>query len=323
MQDGYERDLDLNLLRVFVAVAEAGSVTAAAARLYLTQPAVSAALRRLTDAIGEPLLVRQGRGVVLSRRGERMLAEVRPHLQALLRAALSPPAFAAADSQHVARVGLSDSTESWVLPALLRTLAERAPKMTVIVVPVQFRNVAETLLAGRVEVALSVVDAVPPSVRCEPVFVGSFVCLYDGSRLRLPARLDEAAYFGHEHVIVSYNADLRGIVEDVSGRARRVRCALSSFGAVGEVVLGTRLLATVPARVAEQLCAARPSLRTAALPFSLPPTPLSLLWLAATDADPACAFVRQALREVTAAPAARPRLRAAAARARTAPRRRR
>ena len=57
----YEKDLDLNLLRVFVVVAEAGSVTEAASRLYLTQPAVSAALKRLTSTVGAPLFVRAGR----------------------------------------------------------------------------------------------------------------------------------------------------------------------------------------------------------------------------------------------------------------------
>lgn len=65
----YGRDLDLNLLRVFAVVAEAGSVTEAAGRLYLTQPAVSAALRRLTATLGAPLFVRRGRSLVLSSRG--------------------------------------------------------------------------------------------------------------------------------------------------------------------------------------------------------------------------------------------------------------
>lgn len=58
----YGRDLDLNLLRVFAVVAESASVTDAAKRLYMTQPAVSAALRRLTTAVGAPLFVRSGRG---------------------------------------------------------------------------------------------------------------------------------------------------------------------------------------------------------------------------------------------------------------------
>ncbi|MDB4931514.1 MAG: Transcriptional regulator, LysR family protein, partial [Myxococcaceae bacterium] len=70
----YERDLDLNLLRVFAVVAAEGSVTRAAARLYLTQPAVSAALRRLATFVGAELFARQGRGLALTARGTALLA---------------------------------------------------------------------------------------------------------------------------------------------------------------------------------------------------------------------------------------------------------
>jgi Bacterial regulatory helix-turn-helix protein, lysR family len=69
MPDVYERDLDLNLLRVFAVAAEEGSITRAASRLYITQPAVSAAMRRLTSLVGVELIARQGRGIVLASRG--------------------------------------------------------------------------------------------------------------------------------------------------------------------------------------------------------------------------------------------------------------
>jgi LysR family transcriptional activator of mexEF-oprN operon len=65
------RNLDLNLLRVLIAVADAGSVTKAAARLYLTQSAVSAALSRLSESLDTPMLVRHGRGVILTSRAVR------------------------------------------------------------------------------------------------------------------------------------------------------------------------------------------------------------------------------------------------------------
>src|ERR1700742_4362067 len=93
MNEVYGRDLDLNLLRVFVVVAAAGSVTRAAAQLYLTQPAISAALRRLRSSVGAELFVRSGRGLSLTPRGEQLFASARPLLQALLDATLSPPQF--------------------------------------------------------------------------------------------------------------------------------------------------------------------------------------------------------------------------------------
>src|SRR5688572_23248814 len=132
MNENYARDLDLNLLRVFAVVAESGSVTQAAARLYLTQPAVSAALRRLTTAVGAPLFVRQGRGLVLTQRGEQLLARARLHLAALVDAALAPAAFDPRTSERTLRLGLADAAEMWLLPELLRVFEREAPRLRVI-----------------------------------------------------------------------------------------------------------------------------------------------------------------------------------------------
>src|SRR5689334_18748637 len=116
----YGRDLDLNLLRVFAVVADTGSVTEAAKRLYLTQPAVSAALRRLTTAVGVPLFARSGRGLVLTSRGRRLADAVHPHLERLVDAALASPSFDPATSDRTLRIGMSDAAEQWLLPRLLR-----------------------------------------------------------------------------------------------------------------------------------------------------------------------------------------------------------
>src|SRR5690349_18146433 len=116
MHSVYGRDLDLNLLRVFAVVAETGSVTAAASRLYLTQPAVSAALRRLSATVGVPLFVRSGRGIRLTSRGEGLRARLTPHLTALVEAALTPAEFDPKTSERTLRLGLADSAEIWLLP---------------------------------------------------------------------------------------------------------------------------------------------------------------------------------------------------------------
>src|SRR5215468_6064291 len=132
MPDVYGRDLDLNLLRVFAVVAEAGSVTEAAKRLYLTQPAVSAALRRLTATVGAPLFARNGRGLVLTSRGARLRDGLHPHLEKLVDAALSPATFDPKTSDRTLRLGFSDAAEQWLLPELLHVLEAEAPRMRVI-----------------------------------------------------------------------------------------------------------------------------------------------------------------------------------------------
>jgi LysR family transcriptional activator of mexEF-oprN operon len=292
MHGVYEKDLDLNLLRVFVVVAEAGSVTEAASRLYLTQPAVSAALRRLTSAVGAPLFVRAGRGLALTTRGQRLLASARPHLRALVEAAVSPMTFDPKTSERTVRLGLSDTNEAWLLPRLLRLLAEEAPRMRLIVVPVQFRTIAEALSSSAVDLAVTVADELPADTRRLTLFTGSFVCLFDPRHADVGKRLTLERYLAHEHVIVSYNGDLRGIVEDVLGVQRRVRVSVPTFHSIGALVEGSALLATVPGVVARELTALRPNLRTTALPLALGSAPMELLWRSTVEDDEAIRLLR-------------------------------
>jgi LysR family transcriptional activator of mexEF-oprN operon len=293
MNGVYGRDLDLNLLRVFVVVAETGSVTVAADRLYLTQPAISAALRRLSSALDAPLFTRSGRGLVLTARGRRLLAAARPHLAALVDAALAPPAFDPKTSDRMVRLGLSDASEGWLLPPLLQHLSRVAPRLRLVVVPVQFRTVAHALGSAQVDLAVTVADDAPKDVQREPLFMEGFVCLYDPRYAQPGKRLTLERYLAHEHVIVSYNADLRGVVEDAHGIERRVRVSVPTFHSVGAIVSGSALLATLPLMVARHALIGHPELRTIALPFALEGAPLELLWQRATDDDDALRVVRE------------------------------
>jgi LysR family transcriptional activator of mexEF-oprN operon len=286
----YGRDLDLNLLRVFAVVAETGSVTAAASRLYLTQPAVSAALRRLTAAVGARLFVRQGRGLALTSRGQRLRDRLHPHLELIVEAALAPASFDPATSDRTLRLGLSDAAEVWLLPPLLRVLEREAPHMRIVALPVQFRTVG-AMLAGGLDAAITVADALPATIRRQVLFHGGFTCLFDPRHARIRT-LTEAVYFAHEHLIVSYNGDLRGIVEDMFGKTRAVRCSIASFANLGAVIDGTAMLATVPDLVAAQIRAVRPHLRTRPLPLPIRGSGVELLWPATTDDDQPCAFAR-------------------------------
>lgn len=127
--------------------------------------------------------------------------------------------------------------------------------------------------------------------------------------MRFGKTVREVDYFARDHVIVSYNGDLRGFVEDIMQKTRRVRCSVSSFTNVGPIIDGSALVATVPALVAQQIRLLRPHLRTARLPFPVPTTPMELLWSAIDDDDAAGQFLRAKVAEVATrlAPPRRPR----------------
>lgn len=288
----YERDLDLNLLRVFVVVVEEGSATQAAQRLYVTQPAVSAALQRLSRALGTELFVRSGRGLMLTARGRALYEQTRGHLQALIHATSASPVFDPKTSRRVVKLGLADANDAWVLPALLTRLLKDAPGMRIVVLRVQFRNIAELLMTDRIDLAVTVADELPEEVLRQSLFVGGFVALFDRDVLSFPRRLTKSMYLAQKHVIVSYNGDLRGIVEDMFGLQRDIVLSLPTFQSIVSVLPGQPLIATVPKAVADYAMQLAPTLGVARLPFRAAGAPMELLWRAAFDDDPALVYIR-------------------------------
>ena len=128
---------------------------------------------------------------------------------------------------------------------------------------------------------------------------GGFTCLYDPRHARLRGKLTEAEYFARDHVIVSYNADLRGIVEDLLGKVRKVRCSVSTFANLGALIDGTAMLATIPELVAAQIRATRPPTSRPS-PCRSPSSGASaeLIWPRATDDDEPGKFARAKIREI-------------------------
>lgn len=305
MHGVYGRDLDLNLLRVFAVVADEGSITRAASRLYITQPAVSAAMRRLAEFVGGELIARQGRGVVLTTRGAELAVAARAYLGPLVAATLAVPVFDPKTSSASVRLGLSDPLEALLLPRLLARLREAAPSIQLIVLAVQFRTVEDALLTNRVDLAVSVADELPRSIMRQPLGDSArdpsrIVCLYDPRFTRLSKAPSEREYFAQQHVAVSYAGDARGIVEDALGKTRNVRVSLPAFSHIADVVDGSPLVATVHTALAEQIIAIRPHLRSAPVPFSFDPVSLDLLWPRTADADEVSRFLRDQITRTAA-----------------------
>ena len=319
INDTYARNLDLNLLRVFAIVAEEGSLTRAASRLYVTQPAVSASMRRLATFIGAELITRQGHGVVLTTRGTELLAAAHAYLQPLVASAMAAPSFDPKSSATTIRIGLADCLEAVLLPRLLEQLRSEAPDIRVVVLAVQFRTVEELLLSNKIDFAVSVADDLPRSILRQPLgdrqsAPHGFVCLYDPRFTKLGRSVTERAYFSHDHLAVSYAGDARGIVEDSTGKSRRVRVSVPAFGYVADVIDGSSLVATVPLLFARHILKTRPHLRTAPLPFAIESMGLELLWSRVTDHDAAGRFVRGLVSNIVglleSEPRARPQRRA-------------
>jgi len=146
--------LDLNLLRVFLAIWDLRSLTAAGDRLGLTQPAISHALRRLRDWFDDPLFVRAANRMLPTEAAVRLHEPLDQAFGIISRAIQERVAFDPKVTQRVFRVAMSDVSEVYYLPRLMAKLVRVAPTMRLDVVPLAVDAIAGAMRAGEVDLAI-------------------------------------------------------------------------------------------------------------------------------------------------------------------------
>jgi LysR family transcriptional regulator, mexEF-oprN operon transcriptional activator len=283
------RGVDLNLLLVFRALLQERGVTRAAQRLFLGQPAVSGALKRLRNMFGDELFVRTPRGMEPTPRALELSRSIEPLLLTLHQALTQPPRFDPATAQRTFRLGLSDALEAALMPELMRLLGERAPGVRLITRNADTPRAPGMVDAGEIELAVGAHRSCTAWQRLRPLFGWRFVCVYNpklvkarGSKLTL----DE--FLRHRHVLTSFNASLRGYIDEqleVLGRAREVVFSSPGFATSPFIVERSAAITTVPDYIAALWCEVL-GLKMSPLPFAVPEYQMSLLWAAANDQDP-------------------------------------
>ena len=299
------RTLDLNLLKVFDVVMSERSLTRAAHQLALTQPAVSNALRRLRQALGDDLLVRKGRTLEPTARGQELWPAVRSALQQL-QASLVPSVFSPASASTTFVLTMADATAVELIPGLLEVITRDAPGVSLRVVPLTTRDPRHLLDDGQADLAIGYFPAVstdhiaraqagePVSFLHHRLFEGDYVCVMRKGHVlaRGPLTLDR--YCSARHLLVSFSGRAFGFVDGALaslGRTRRVVLTVNQFFIAGKVVASSDLLAVLPRHFlkvtgfAEQLAVRE-------LPFSTAPIQVDALWHLRQDGDSAHAWLR-------------------------------
>lgn len=157
------RRVDLNLLIVFETLMHERSVTRAAEKLFLGQPAISAALSRLRGLFDDPLFVRTGRSMEPTARATEIFALLSPALDSISTAVSRASEFDPATSTSVFRIGLSDDVEFALLPTLLKRLRSEAPGIVLVVRRVNYILMPPLLASGEISVASATPRTCPPT----------------------------------------------------------------------------------------------------------------------------------------------------------------
>ena len=177
------RSLDLNLLRVFDEIMAERNLTRAAAKLAITQPAVSNALRRLREVLGDDLVVRSGQGVEPTPRALALWPPVRQAL-AQLQQSLAPGAFDPASANSTFVLALADATGATLIPPLVEIVEREAPGVSLRVVPLTTRDPRGLLDDGSTDMAVGYFPAVMADLtaraQTDSVVAYESLRLYDG-----------------------------------------------------------------------------------------------------------------------------------------------
>lgn len=291
-------ELDLNLLLVFDRLAQDGRVTRVAESLGLSQPAVSNALRRLRDALGDELFVRTPAGMAPTPYAQQLAGPVAQALQGLQGALNVQASFDPARSERCFTLAMTDVGELYFLPVLMDALAREAPGITLRCVPVADTGLREQMAAGRVDLALGSLPQLQGGFFQQALFRQRYVALMRADHaLASHPTLSAARYREAAHVRVISAGTGHGQVDDALQRLgimRRVQLTVPHYVALGQVLASTDLVATVPERLAERLAGPH-NLVSRPLGLKLPGSTIAQLWHAHLHRDPGHQWLRSQL----------------------------
>jgi DNA-binding transcriptional LysR family regulator len=295
-------NVDLNLLVALDALLEEGSVTGAAARLRLSEPAMSRTLARIRTALGDPVLVRAGRGMVPTPRAVAVRDEVHA-LLARAQAVFAPPGEPDLSTLDRTFTLLASDIATSIGAELLQRVSGEAPGVRLRFLGESPDTETAQLRSGRVDLDIGVVTDPPPEIRVEPLATDRMVPVVRAGHPLARGRLRLDRFAAASHVSASRRGKLSGPLDDVlaeHGLHRRVTVAAPTYAAALLMVSRTDLVGLVADRIGRAAVTALGLVRLE-LPVELPPLHLAQAWHSRYDADGAHLWLRQCVRDTVAA----------------------
>lgn len=289
--------IDLNLMHILAVTLEERSATRAAKKLGVTQSAVSNALARARDLIGDPLLVRDGRAMTPTPVAQDLLPELMGAMNTLRGALNRDRSFDPCSSTRQLTLACADNSQIADVPPLAARMAREMPRARLRVVSVDYLIAAGGLASSEIDVALGV-RASQPGVHLELLYKDPTVAVVRKGHPVVRDRLTRAAFprlnFIDVHLALGRPGMGHSIVDQgfrAQGLVRRVGLVVPGFVAAAMAAAATDLVACMPMRVARALAAHLP-IRIAQQPVADLGVEIFLGWHERTHSDPAAAYLR-------------------------------
>ncbi len=273
------KNLDLNLLIVFNELIKKRSVSAVAASINLTQPAVSNALRRLRDHLNDELFIKTSQGMEPTPYAEQ-LAEPISYALGTIQSTLSQhKIFDPLLSQQTFNIAMSDIGEIYFMPRLIQHLSKIAPNVKIRTLRTTGLDLKEKMEEGKVDLAIGLLPDLKFGFFQRRLFKQNYVCLVNAQG-RYQKKMTHANFCKGDHVAIDAIGTGHSEVENILARMgihRNVTMHVPHFVAVGHILAASDLIATVPEKFAE--CCYQPfNLKYFTHPINLPSITINLFW---------------------------------------------
>lgn len=302
MKQGDIRGLDVGMLRTFDALLREQNVSRAAARLFLSQPAVSASLNRLREVFGDPLFTRTSHGVLPTQRALALAPQVQKLLADLAALLESERPFDPAASNRIFRIAGSDHASRLLLPQLSRTLVALGSGIRLVWVPPGTWSLADHLQSGELDLAVVARIQPPQDLATRVLYEDRYVYVMrkDHPLAGQPVTLD--SFCATPQIFLGYGTStLDDLIDQTlarSGRQRLAQIAVTSFGQIVHQLRHSDHAAVLGGRVAREFAE---QLHIQPLPFELPGYRSLLCWDAHSEDDAGVQWLKDEITRIMAA----------------------
>ncbi len=292
-------NVDLNLLKALDALLETESVSKAAVCVNLSQPAMSRALNRLQHALKDPLLVRSGRGMVLTPRGEALRTPVQDAL-GQVRGVFKPHVFDPSKAQNRFRIIAPDYLAQMIMPPVLGQAFNLAPGIQIGMENLSASGISE-MCEGKVSLGFGVAHDGPDleNVASQALFEDRQVCLVRKGHPLLQEGMTLKGYAASSHALLSITGRGGSRIDDVlteHGLKRSIALRITHFMTISAVIAATDLIITVPEQLAKQVMTDELMLLPLPEELQTPPFTVSQIWHERFTQDAAHQWLRRLIK---------------------------
>ena len=294
--------IDLHLIRVLHTVLTERSVSRAAIRLGMHQPAVSASLKRLRAFAGDPLLVRCGSGMVPTEAGLRMIEPSAGILRGAQMLFADVRGFDPASARTTFRLAASDYLDSLFLPRLVTQIKERAPLCAIEIQPLSdVSDYRARLAQGDVDIVIGNWTTPPGDLHLGALFDDEVVSLVSDQHPAVRRGWDVAAWLAADHVVPgATHPGAKGVLEehlDALGLQRNISTRVAHFSLIPTMVASTLLVLTTGRKYCQRF--------VGRLPITIVPCPVGFprmryyqLWHERTHGSASARWLRERVKSV-------------------------